>query len=498
MKAQFLKPKQVLFVITCFFLQLGFAQVNVDEAYRHDYFQEIGSSNQLLYTYNGIRKEYSKFELNLYSPVAKKLSTTILEYKKGITFTDCISVGNNTVFYYQMRGLSTVLLLVFDANGKELTRKLVEYPKILKPKIEAISNDKFCLISGIKLKKPGILVECFDMNLTSQWKYENASEDTKLYLEHYAVSPDGKIAMYCTEKKKKDQIIIVDPTGAEKSRKEINTDEKVFKPYLFSFFKNQLVLVSEFGTADPSDLHTAMALGFNVKQYNDSGEETSSKNLDFKSFYTTIANRKVDGNLQNPQTPGIRVVDIVETNGVGMFVCEVYRFSKRTETIPATQTTSASKYGVHTMSLEDILMLDFDELTVKQKVWKPSRTISISGASSFASINSFCESLVQNNMFSYQFIEDGSIFFRGFSQNFEYFNKVAIGDSYENVVERTFWGEPIQRQNSGGKSVQVFVQGPAYQKLAANENGFLKTKETTVLYHLHSATGKLEFTVLKQ
>ncbi|MFD1551588.1 hypothetical protein DNU06_03215 [Putridiphycobacter roseus] len=499
MKNMLLKKQLLLLLLACISYSTVFSQVPIHEKYRQDIFNEIGNSDNLLYTFNGIPKEYKKQDLTLYNPHAKKLSTNILESKRGLELIDCISLGSNTLFYFDFIAEKTILLVVYDILGNEVSRKIIEYPKIVEQDIVKLSDNKFCLVTGIKLKKPGLQIECFDASLSSQWKVTKSSEETKYYYDLAAVSKNGNLAILYSEKMKHKFLMTIDADGNEIGNQVIQ-EEGIdrFKPYHLGFISNEeVMLVSDMG-ATTEDMFKALPTATNIKRFNLQGEEIKTKTIVFNEVQENFGDRRVDGSLFWAVSPSLRAVGMVNVNGKLQLVCESYQMTKRTVTEVSTTGGAPTKVGIDMLTLLDLYLIDLEDMSVTKRIWKPTRTVSIKGAGSYFSVQEFCALLDENNMFGFQFAQDEAFFIRSISQNYEYFNRIPFSANYEEVLNRTYWGTPVNDNYRSNGSEQLFYKQGVSALRGINKNGFLKTTETTVLYHLHQPTGELQFTILKQ
>lgn len=499
MKKILFKKQLLLLVLACMSYTTIHSQVAISEKYRHDIFDKIGHGDNLLYTFNAIPKEYRKQDLTLYNVHGKKLTTTFLESKQGLVLVDCISLGNNTLFYFDYNYSKNILLLMFDVNGNEISRKDFEYLKISDQEILKLGEDKFCLVSGVKFKKPGIKVECFDNNLTSVWNYEKSTEDSKYYLELATASNNGSVAILYAEKSKNHFLLSIDPTGKEVGNTLVKEDEiQKFKPYHLQFIGNEeILLVADMGATN-DDVFKAMPTGTNIKRFNLKGEETSNGSINFSEIQEKMGDRFADGSLCWKMGPALRVLDVVMVDGKHTLVCESYQINERIVSEVATASATPMNVSIGVMSLLDLYLIELDNLTAIKRIWKPTRNVAIKGVTSTFSIGDFCSIMDENGMFGYQFMDQGELFVRSISQNFEYFNHISLKDDYDLPNSRTYWGTVVNKDYRVNGSEQLFVKSGIMNVSGINQNGFMKTKETILLYHLHNPTGELQFTVLKQ
>ena len=193
----------------------------------------------------------------------------------------------------------------------------------------------------------------------------------------------------------------------------------------------------------------------------------------------------------------MRALDVIIKEGKPTIVCESYIKSKKTIAGPTSTSGVPSKVTVGMMTLLDIFLVDLNTDSELKRIWKPRRTLSIQGISSTSSVQDFCEILVENNMFGYQFVDGDTFFIRGVSQNFEYFNRIPFSKSYDVPNSRTYWGTVANKKDHRSNEQLFYKQG--FNNVAKiNYNGFLRTADSMLLYHLHEPTGKLQFTILKQ
>ena len=61
-------------------------------------------------------------------------------------------------------------------------------------------------------------------------------------------------------------------------------------------------------------------------------------------------------------------------------------------------------------------------------------------------------------MFGYQFMDQGELFVRSISQNFEYYNHISLKDDYDLPNSRTYWGTVVNKDYSVNGSEQLFVK----------------------------------------
>ncbi len=488
-------------LLMSFILLFGLAhgQVKFNESYRYDYFKKIGNTENLIYTFNGIPKVYDKQELTFFNGTGKKLSSIQLQSKQGLVLVNTVKLGEHSLFYFTYNLQKRVLLLLVDKEGKEVKRHDMEYPKVFHTKVVALTDNTFCMVSDIKVKKWGLKVECYDTDFNQKWVYEDIPEKSKYYLEDAAANSKGELGLVFTEKSTNYKVLMLDATGNKTGQKDINTDKlSKYTPYKVEFLNDDdFAVVADYGETT-NQVFAQTSTGVSVKVFNKTGEEIINKSLLFNAVQEKMGDRLPNGTLAYKEAPALRVLDIKDINGAYTLICESY-FIKE-QVIPEKTSSTATAptnvtYG--TINLLDFYTLRLDNLEDMHRIWKPQRAVTIRGVNSYFGYKGYCGLLEDHNMFSYQGIINNEMLVRGYSQNYEYYNKIPLDKQYGNTLTRVYWGNPVSkerpRQNS---SKLVFKSGVNDITGGINHNGFFHTTAGIVLYHYHTQTNNLQFTVL--
>ena len=499
MKRRKITTKAGLFFLSVLCLNLSFGQVEYSESHRHDIFEDIGHSDNLVYTFNGIPKVYDKQSLTTFNLQGKKLASIELQSKQGLELIETISLGSNTLFYFDYNYQKRILLLLVDANGKEVKRLDKEYLKTTNPVAVAMGNDRFVLAASVKVKKQGLQVECYDNNLEMQWDYTNIPEKSKYWLKHVDANSKGEIGILYGEKLTSHHVLMLDASGNVTGTSEVNVgDMTKYTPYKAKFINDDdFVVIADHGETT-NQVFAQTSTGVSVKMFNKQAEEIANQSLGFAAVQEKMGDRLPDGTLAFKEIPAIRVLDIQLVNNAYSLICESYYIkqevkSEVTSTSPGSVPTNVT-YG--TINLVDLYTLQLDDLTQMHRMWKPKRAISIRGINSYYSYKDYCELLEKNQMFSYQFVKDNSLFIRGFGQNYEYFNTIPLDQHYDNLLTRTYWGRPISDKPVRQNFVQLFYKDGFTYRGGVNYDKFIQTPNGVLLYHYHTPTNNLQFSIL--
>ncbi|MFT5823656.1 MAG: hypothetical protein ACI8ZM_004918 [Crocinitomix sp.] len=492
--------KIFLFCSLIFLSTFVFGQIEVNESYRYNFIEKIGNSNALAYTIHQESPKVLSKTLTTFDITGKQLSKIEIPFKQFPELEDCISVGENTVFYFSFSYSKDILLLVVDNKGQEVSRKTIEYLKVFGTDLKSAGTDKFYLVAGVKNKKQGVSVECFNLSLESQWNYSKIPEKSKYFYTNSAVNSNGDVAIIYSIKSVDDHILFIDANGNETGDQQLNKDEvKHYAPYKMHFKSaDELLVFADYGTYNEAPFMTT-PIGLNIKHFNKSAEEISNQNLEFDAVREQWGNRAIGGELVAEPTPSLRVVDIQTINGRSTLIAESYYLTERSETVKASSpqaqpTTVVTKI----LTMLDLYLLDMDNLAENmERIWKPARAISVKGIKYYDATD-FCNLIEKKNMFGYQGITEDQLLIRGFSQNHEYFNTIPFDVNWENVSTRTYFGRPINDVFNSRGSVQSFARKSGIGPIPGmGLSGFIQSNDHLVLYRFHSPTANLQFTVIK-
>lgn len=494
-----IQPKFFLICSILFLSSFVFGQIDVNESYRYDFFEKIGNSNNLTYTISSLPKVFDKKILTTYDLNGKHLSTIDVPYKQIPELESCISVGNNTVFYFSFSYTKDILLIVLDSKGQEVSRKTIEYLKVFGTDLLPAGNDKFYLVAGVKNKKQGVSVECFNLNLESQWNYSKIPEKSKYFYTKSAVNTNGDVALIYSVKSVDDHILFIDANGNELGDQQINKEGlKHYAPYKMHFKSpDELLVFADYGTFN-EDPHMTTPTGLSIKHFNKVAEEIGNQNLDFNVVREQWGNRTIDGQLVAEPTPSLRVVDIQTINGKSTLIAESYYLTQRSETTRANPQAQPTTVVYKMLTMLDLYLLNLDNLSENmERIWKPERTISIKGIKYYDATD-FCDLLEEKAMFGYQGLTGGQILIRGFSQNHEYFNTIPFNVNWEDVSTRTYFGLPLSESYNPRGYMQNFERASGIGPIPGmGLSGFIKTNDRLVLYRFHRPTANLQFAVIK-
>ena len=383
--------------------------------------------------------------------------------------------------------------------GTEVTRKTVPYLKIFGTDIIPVGTDKFYLCAGIKDKKQGISVECFNLNLESQWVYSKLPEKSRYFYTDAIVNSRGDIALLYNEKSVDDRILFIDANGNELADTLINVGEMdKYTPYKL-YFKtaDELLILADYGTFN-KESHMTTPIGLNIKHFTLKGEEIGNQNLSFETIQKQYGNKDPFGKPVNEPTPSLRIVDIQNVNGKTSLIAESYYFSQRIETISANPPAQPTTEVYKTIALLDLYLIDLENLeTAVWRFWKPARTLSLKGIK-FYDATDLCDLLEEKSLFSYQGIVDNEILIRGFSQNHEYFNRIPLNMHWEDISTRTYFGLPLSANYYSREYIQNFDLGGGFSPIPGmRSSGFFHFENHLTFYRFHRPTGNLQFTIIK-
>lgn len=497
------KVYQFKFFLVCslFFLSSGlFAQVEVNQTARYDYLNGVGNSNTIAYVITHEEKVYDKKILVTLDLNGKELNRIEIPFKQQPELMNCISVGTKTVFYFSFSYGKDILLLVVDENGQEVTRKTIEYLKIFGTDIIPVGTDKFYLAAGVKNKKQGISVECFDLNLESQWVYSKIPEKSKYFYSQAAVNSTGDIAVIYTVKSVDDRVLFIDANGVEIGDQQINNEGlKHYALYKMHFKSpDELLVFADYGTFNEETFMTTPE-GLSIKHFNKSGEEIADQKLLFTDIQAQWGNLDINNELVVEPTPSLRVVDVQNINGKSTLITESYYLSQRTKTTGTNPQGQATVEVFKILTLMDLYLLELDNLSASnsERIWKPSRSLSIKGIK-FYDATDFCDLLEKNNYFGYQGILNDGILIRGFAQNHEYFNQIPFGVNWEDVSTRTYFGLPLDGSFAKKNYTKNFVRTSGIGPVSGmGSDGFIMTDNHVILYRYHRPTYNLQFILIK-
>ena len=259
---------------------------------------------------------------------------------------------------------------------------------------------------------------------------------------------------------------------------------------------NEIVMISESGTVEGQAFMSTSAR-MNIKHFSLEGDEIKNDDLLFADINEQFGEKLPDGTTVLKEAPAVRGLAIETINGEKTLICESYLIMDKTVSKPgATPQAAATNVSFKTIQFLDLYLINLANTANIHQVWTPARFVTLEGTSSYFSTLAFCEELEEANMFSYQGINEDGLFVRGFSQNHEFFNTIPFKATHDNILTRTYWGYPVDDAMPRQNFNQSFVKENFVPISAGKMNGFLNTNNGIVLYHFHSTTGYLQFTVL--
>ena len=393
-------------------------------------------------------------------------------------------------------------MIQVDADGNETFRKEFEYGKFSDVKLYAYDNG-FFLTSEVKVKKvgTGVRIERLDGEFNSQWTFDHIPEKGKHFHRLTAMAPDGKVSfVYEIGNSEKYKAITVNTSGEMMSDVEFNnnslSDVEPYRAYYSG--TNELTIIADAGATN-NTVFMKMATTLLVNTIDvASGTETSSQKLSFKAVQEEVGDKREDGGLVYPEAPALRVVDVQKINGQNTFICESYLMKERSESVRATSSsTTATVVSFKQIAMMDLYLLNASNLSAGiRRIWKPKRTLEMDGLTYTTSVR-YCNLLEENNLFSYQFIQNDNIVVRGFSQNYEYINWIPVGASHDGVLTRKYWGEPISNKRGTSNFTQTFRTSSVGNKPNINRDGLLQLSDGFILYHYDGITNELELSFNK-
>ena len=475
------------------------AQVEWQAGYSYDYFDQINSSRNLVYTFNRT-KTPSIYYLSLYTTKGESLSTLEVPFKSSLKIKTVAPVGDKTVFYFIDN--NTAIMLLVDKDGKELARNSFEDKQSFSYNVfiqEADANS-FYVSRMVKGDKMGHTTEKFDLSLTKLWDYSIQPEKGRNQLVQAAAGKNGVVLMskylknaFATEGQI--NIVFLDAAGKEISNTAMAELPANYEAYMMKATADgSVVIVADFGKTK-STVYPDLPLGVNIRRIQSNGTASMNKSIEFGFVQAQAGPFKEDKTPLYMEAPSLRVLDVIENEGKLSFVAESY-FLKKLVMTPAAGTTVTSTFDAD-LTLGDIYIINDDDAELKNihRIWKPVRTYQIRNFFS-NSMSYIADELNENRGFSYQGTYNKMMYLRGYNHSFQYANVVAPAAHFEDVSQRVYFGKPAGITSSESTFLLLRTDRTAGADQFYNES-MLVTPEGVLLYYFNSTTYKLHFSFIK-